>query len=89
MATVTHYTRLYDVDMEIVPSKTQVVIGTEAMSAGGSSDNMEYLLYRGTPPNLYVLMHTMRCVYYCLNAKPGPNVFKIHISFNTLVTMFI
>ena len=41
------------------------------------------------PPNLYVHIQTMGCVDHWLNTEPGTNIFKIHLYFNTLVTMFI
>ena len=88
-AAITNYTKLYDVDTEIVLNKTQVVVGTDVMNAGVSSDYMKYCFYRGIPPNLYVLMQTMGCVDRCLDAEPGTHTFEIHLSFDTLVTMFI
>ena len=89
MAVVTNYTKIYDVDTEIILNKTRLVDGTGAMIAGVSSDNMKYCSYRGIPPNLYVLMQTMGCVGHRLNVVPGSNLSEIHLYFDTLVTMFI
>ena len=89
MAVITNYTKIHNVETENVLNKTWVVVGTEAMNAGVSSDLMKYCLYWGNPPDLYVLMQTMGCVDRRLDAEPGTHVFGIHLSFDTLVTMFI
>ena len=89
MADVTNYTKIYNVDTEVVLNKTRVVVGTEAMNAGVNSNNMKYYLYWGTPLNQYMLMQTLGYIDRGLNAEPGSNVFKIHLSFSTLITMFI
>ena len=59
MAAITNYTKIYNVDTEIVLNKTRSVVDTDAMYAGVSSNYMKYCLYRGIPPNLYVLIQTM------------------------------
>ena len=81
--------KIYNVDTEIVLNKTRVVVGTEAMHVGISSNYMKYYLYWGIPSNLHVLMQTMGHVDPCLDAVTGSHIFEILLSFDTLVTIFI
>ena len=59
MQAVTNYSKDYDSTNEIILDKIQIVVGTEAMNAGMSSDYMKYCMYRGIPPNMYVLLQCM------------------------------
>ena len=70
MAAVVTYSKVYDVETEIVLPKTQIVVGTEAMHAGVSSNFMKYCMYCGIPPTLHVLMQTMGRVDRRLNPAP-------------------
>ena len=89
MHAVTNYTKDYESTNKIVLDKIQTVVGTEAMNAGMSSDYMKYCMYRGIPPNLYVLLQCMGRVDRQLNAVPGTHIFEIHLLLDTFVTMFI
>ena len=75
--------------MEVVPNKTRVIFGTEAMNTGVSIDNLEYFLYREIPPILYMHMQTMGHIGHTLNAESGFNAFEMHLYFDSMVTMFI
>ena len=60
MHDVTNYTKDYDSTTKTVLNKIQIVVGMEAMNAGMSSEYMKYCMYRGIPPNLYVLL---QCIW--------------------------
>ena len=54
-----------------------------------SSNHIRHCKFVGILPNLYVLTQTMGTVDCCLDAILGSNTFKIHIYFDSIVSMFI
>ena len=89
MESVTQYTREWDSAVEIVLPRVQIIVGTEAMNCGVSSDHLKHCKYVGIPPNLYILLQTMGRVDRRLNAIPGSNTFEIHISFDSVISMYL
>ena len=89
MYAVTNYVKTYDPRIEVLLDKIKIVVGTEAMNAGISSDHMKYCLYRGPPPNLYILFQTLGRVNRRLLAPPGDHVYEIHISLYLTISFFI
>ena len=55
-----NYSKDYDVETEIILPKTQLIVGTEAMNTGVSSNSIKYCMYHGIPSNLYDFYATDR-----------------------------
>ena len=79
MQAVTNYKKKYDENIKIVLPRIQYIIGTEAMNCGVSSDFLKHCKLVGLPPNLYVLLYTIRRVDHHLNATPGSNTHKMNL----------
>merc|ERR1712087_700222 len=75
-----NYVKSYDPRIEVPLDKIKIFVGTEAMNAGISSDHMKYCMYRGPPPNLYILFQTLGRVNRRMLALPGEHVFEIHLN---------
>ena len=59
------------------------------MNAGISSDHMKYCMYRGPPPNLYILFQTLGRVNRRMLALPGEHVFEIHLNLDLTISVFV
>ena len=75
--------------IEVPLDKVKIVVGTEAMNAGISSDHMKYCMYQGPPPNLYILFQTIGRVNRRLLALPGDHVYEIHLSLDLTISIFV
>ena len=89
MFAVTNYVKSYDPRIEVPLNKIKIIVGTEAMNAGISSDHMKYCMYRGPPPNLYILFQTLGRVNRRLLALPGDHVYEIHLSLDLTISIFV
>ena len=89
MYAVTNYVKSYNPRTEMPLDKIKIVVGTEAMNAGISSDHMKYCMYRGPPPNLYILFQTLGRVNRRLLAAAGDHVYEIHLSLDLTISVFV
>ena len=69
--------------------KIQIIVGTKALQCGVSSNFIKHEFKKGFPSNLYELVQELGRVDRQRNTEPGSNTYKVHVSFDSFVSLFI
>ena len=69
--------------------KTQILIGTSAVNAGVSSNDLTHCKHKGFPPLMYDVCQEMGRVNRLLSAIAGTNTYGIHVSFESAVSLYV
>jgi hypothetical protein len=67
----------------------QIMTGTSAVNVGISSNTLTTCMHKGLPPNLYDLVQALGRVDRKQTSEPGSNRYEIHISFDSVVSLYI
>ena len=67
----------------------QIMMGTSAVNVGISSNTLTTCMHKGLPPNLYNLVQALGRVDRKQTSEPGSNRYEIHISFDSVVSLYI
>ena len=69
--------------------KTQILTGISSINGGVNINYLSHIKYKGLSPSLYDVVQEMGHVDLSLLAEPGSNTYKIHISFDSYISLYI